>query len=82
LIVYTRWRYKSILSRWVWATSLRGNICTGAYMTMHLARNPFEAGIGAVTLTSLRMEKIGSFDCPVSVIEVLKKHLSHSSPKI
>jgi sugar/nucleoside kinase (ribokinase family) len=40
----------------------RGDTCIGAYMAMRLSLNPYEAGIWAAAVTSLKMEKLGPFD--------------------
>lgn len=40
----------------------RGDTCIGVYMAMRTALNPYEAGIWAAAVTSLKMEKLGPFD--------------------
>ena len=40
----------------------RGDTCIGVYMAMRLSLNPYEAGIWAAAVTSLKMEKLGPFD--------------------
>ena len=40
----------------------RGDTCIGSYMAMRLSKNPYEAGIWAAAVTSLKMEKLGPFD--------------------
>jgi sugar/nucleoside kinase (ribokinase family) len=49
----------------------RGDTCIGTYAAMRLMKDPFEAGVWAAALTSLKMEKLGPFDRPVSDIEAL-----------
>jgi sugar/nucleoside kinase (ribokinase family) len=49
----------------------RGDTCIGAYVAMRLSKSPFEAGIWAAAVTSLKMEKLGPFDRPISDIEAL-----------
>ena len=49
----------------------RGDTCIGSYVAMRLVRTPREAGIWAAAVTSLKMEKLGPFDRPVSDIEAL-----------
>ena len=49
----------------------RGDTCIGAYMAMRLSRNPYEAGIWAAAVTSLKMGKLGPFDRSVSEVEEL-----------
>ena len=38
---------------------------------MRLSRPPVEAGIWAAAVTSLKMEKLGPFDRPISDVEAL-----------
>ena len=40
----------------------RGDTCLGAYMAMRLTSKPFEAGIWAAAVTSLKMERLGPYD--------------------
>jgi sugar/nucleoside kinase (ribokinase family) len=40
----------------------RGDTCIGTYMAMRTSLNPYEAGIWAAAVTSLKMEKLGPFD--------------------
>jgi sugar/nucleoside kinase (ribokinase family) len=49
----------------------RGDTCIGSYVAARLSKDPFQAGIWAAALTSLKMEKLGPFDRPVSDIEAL-----------
>lgn len=41
----------------------RGDTCLGAYMAMRNSLDPFQAAIWAAAVTSLKMEKLGPFDC-------------------
>jgi sugar/nucleoside kinase (ribokinase family) len=49
----------------------RGDTCIGTYTAMRLAKDPLQAGIWAAAVTSLKMEKLGPFDCPVNEVETL-----------
>lgn len=49
----------------------RGDTCVGSYMAMRLEKSPREAGIWAAAVTSLKMEKPGPFDRPLSDVEAL-----------
>jgi sugar/nucleoside kinase (ribokinase family) len=49
----------------------RGDTCVGTYVSMRLSKSPHEAGIWAAALTSLKMEKLGPFDRPISDVEAL-----------
>jgi sugar/nucleoside kinase (ribokinase family) len=49
----------------------RGDTCIGAYMAMRLTMDPFEAGIWAAAVTSLKMGRLGPFDRSISEIEEL-----------
>jgi sugar/nucleoside kinase (ribokinase family) len=49
----------------------RGDTCIGTYVAMRLSKPPREAGIWAAAVTSLKMEKLGPFDRPVSDVEAL-----------
>jgi len=49
----------------------RGDTCIGTYVAMRLAKDPLQAGIWAAAVTSLKMEKLGPFDRPVSDVEAL-----------
>ena len=49
----------------------RGDTCLGAYVAMRLSNPPAEAGVWAAAVTSLKMEKIGPFDCSLSEVEAL-----------
>jgi sugar/nucleoside kinase (ribokinase family) len=49
----------------------RGDTCIGTYMAMRLTLNPYEAGIWAAAVTSLKMEKLGPFDQPMDNVVAL-----------
>jgi sugar/nucleoside kinase (ribokinase family) len=49
----------------------RGDTCLGAYASMRLSKPPFEAGIWAAAVTSLKMEKLGPFDRSIADVEAL-----------
>jgi sugar/nucleoside kinase (ribokinase family) len=49
----------------------RGDTCVGSYVAMRLSKTPREAGIWAAAVTSLKMEKLGPFDHPISDVEAL-----------
>jgi sugar/nucleoside kinase (ribokinase family) len=49
----------------------RGDTCVGVYVAVRLSKPAREAGIWAAAVTSLKMEKLGPFDRPVSDIEAL-----------
>jgi sugar/nucleoside kinase (ribokinase family) len=49
----------------------RGDTCIGTYVAMRLSKPPRQAGIWAAAVTSLKMEKLGPFDRPVSDVEAL-----------
>jgi sugar/nucleoside kinase (ribokinase family) len=57
----------------------RGDTCIGAYMAKRLSLNPYEAGIWAAAVTSLKMEKLGPFDGPISGVEELLHEKYHHS---
>jgi sugar/nucleoside kinase (ribokinase family) len=47
----------------------RGDTCLGSYIAKRLSLPPVEAGKWAAAVTSLKIEKPGVFDRPVSVVE-------------
>jgi len=49
----------------------RGDTCVGTYVAMRLSKPPRESGIWAAAVTSLKMEKLGPFDRPLSDVEAL-----------
>jgi sugar/nucleoside kinase (ribokinase family) len=51
----------------------RGDTCVGSYVAMRLSKPPREAGIWAAAVTSLKMEKLGPFDHPISDVEALMR---------
>ncbi len=59
----------------------RGDTCIGAYMAMRLSMDPYEAGIWAAAVTSLKMERLGPFDRSISeVVELLRAKYNHVQP--
>ncbi len=66
----------------------RGDTCIGAYTACRLTMDPYEAGIWAAALTSLKMETLGPFHCSVQDVEELirrkyrqEAHKRHSKAK-
>jgi sugar/nucleoside kinase (ribokinase family) len=59
----------------------RGDTCIGAYVAMRLSQPPPQAGIWAAAVTSLKMEKLGPFDRPLSDVENLI-HLKYNHGSI
>jgi len=57
----------------------RGDTCIGTYMAMRTSHNPYEAGIWAAAVTSLKMEKLGPFDRSLEDVLALirEKYTSH-----
>ncbi|NJD58372.1 MAG: hypothetical protein FIA98_03110, partial [Anaerolineae bacterium] len=49
----------------------RGDTCIGAYMAMRLSMQPYQAMVWAAAVTSLKMERLGPFDRPISEVEEL-----------
>jgi sugar/nucleoside kinase (ribokinase family) len=49
----------------------RGDTCIGAYVAMRISKSPLDAGIWAAAVTSLKMERLGPFDRPISDVEAL-----------
>ena len=59
----------------------RGDTCVGTYVAMRLSMDPQQAGIWAAAVTSLKMEKLGPFDRPISDVEALiHSRYDHGSP--
>ncbi|MCX6038873.1 MAG: PfkB family carbohydrate kinase [Chloroflexi bacterium] len=59
----------------------RGDTCIGTYVAMRLSKSPGQAGIWAAAVTSLKMEKLGPFDRPLSDVEALiRTKYDHHSP--
>jgi sugar/nucleoside kinase (ribokinase family) len=56
-------------SRSMEGRSGRGDTCLGSYVAKRLTLPPAEAGKWAAAVTSLKVEKPGVFDYPVSVVE-------------
>jgi sugar/nucleoside kinase (ribokinase family) len=73
LLIYVDGEYRqySFYSRVLDGRSGRGDTCIGAYMAMRRNLDPFEAGIWAVAVTSLKMEKLGPFDGSVDEVRSL-----------
>jgi sugar/nucleoside kinase (ribokinase family) len=58
----------------------RGDTCIGTYVAMRLSKPPQQAGIWAAAVTSLKMEKLGPFDRPVSDVEsLIRTRYNHGS---
>ncbi len=58
----------------------RGDTCIGAYVAMRLSKPAHEAGIWAAAVTSLKMEKLGPFDRPLSDVEAfIRLKYNHGS---
>ena len=58
----------------------RGDTCIGSYVAARLSKDPFQAAIWAAALTSLKMEKLGPFDRPVSDVEdLIRTKYNHAS---
>lgn len=49
----------------------RGDTCAGTYVAMRLSKSPKEAGIWAAAVTSLKMEKQGTFNRSIHEVEYL-----------
>jgi len=49
----------------------RGDTCLGSYMAMRISLNPPQALIWAAAVTSLKMEKLGPFDCSIQDVQAL-----------
>ncbi len=49
----------------------RGDTCIGAYMAMRSSLDPFHAAQWAAAVTSLKMERLGPFDRPLSDVHQL-----------
>lgn len=49
----------------------RGDTCIGTYVAMRLSKTPYEAGVWAAAVTSLKMEKLGTFDRSIGEVEAL-----------
>jgi sugar/nucleoside kinase (ribokinase family) len=52
----------------------RGDTCIGTYVAQRLSMAPYEAGIWAAAVTSLKMENVGPFDRSVREVEELIHH--------
>jgi sugar/nucleoside kinase (ribokinase family) len=49
----------------------RGDTCLGSYVAMRLSKPPAEAGMWAAAVTSLKMEKLGTFDRSIEDVKEL-----------
>jgi hypothetical protein len=49
----------------------RGDTCVGTYVAMRQSMEPYEAGIWAAAVTTLKMENLGVFNRPLSEVEAL-----------
>ena len=49
----------------------RGDTCIGACMAMRLSMEPHQAILWAAAVTSLKLERLGPFDRPISEVEEL-----------
>jgi sugar/nucleoside kinase (ribokinase family) len=49
----------------------RGDTCIGTYVAMRLSKKPVEAGKWAAAVTSLKLERLGPFDRPVSDVQAI-----------
>jgi sugar/nucleoside kinase (ribokinase family) len=47
----------------------RGDTCVGTYTAMRLSKPPCESGMWAAAVTSLKMERLGPFNRPISEVE-------------
>ena len=58
----------------------RGDTCIGTYVAMRLSKPPFEAGIWAAAVTSLKMETLGPFNRSRQDVETLiRNRYNHGS---
>ncbi|PKO13532.1 MAG: hypothetical protein CVU39_18590 [Chloroflexi bacterium HGW-Chloroflexi-10] len=58
----------------------RGDTCIGTYVAMRLTKTPYEAGIWAAAVTSMKMEKLGPFDRTLSEVQAfIQKNYNHGS---
>jgi sugar/nucleoside kinase (ribokinase family) len=47
----------------------RGDTCFGTYIAMRLSKSPYEAGVWAAAVTSLKMENLGPFNRSIGEVE-------------
>jgi sugar/nucleoside kinase (ribokinase family) len=53
----------------------RGDTCIGTYLAKRLNMSPLEAGKWAAAVTSLKVERLGVFDRPITEVEtVIQRH--------
>jgi len=58
----------------------RGDTCVGTYVAMRLTKSPYESGIWAAAVTSMKMEKLGPFNRTIPEVETfIKEHYNHAS---
>ncbi len=58
----------------------RGDTCIGTYAALRTSRPPREAGMWAAAVTSLKMEKLGTFDRSIEEVEAfIHDHYNHGS---
>ncbi len=58
----------------------RGDTCLGTYAAMRTQKPPREAGTWAAAVTSLKMEKLGTFDRSIEeVVAFIHDHYNHGS---
>jgi sugar/nucleoside kinase (ribokinase family) len=83
LLLYTGGEFHSIgfYPENIDGRSGRGDTCIGAYIAMRLSMDPYEAGIWAAAVTSLKMERLGPFDRSIGEVEELLRvkynHFQH-----
>lgn len=49
----------------------RGDTCIGTFMSMRLSMEPHQAILWVAAVTSLKIERLGPFDRPISEVEEL-----------
>ncbi len=58
----------------------RGDTCIGSYAAMRTQKSPREAGMWAAAVTSLKMEKLGTFDRSLEEVQAfIHDHYNHGS---
>ncbi len=59
----------------------RGDTCLGTYVAKRLSLSPEEAGKWAAAVTSLKVERLGPFNRPISEVEeFIQQHYDHQQP--
>ncbi|NTU74965.1 MAG: hypothetical protein HGA53_07835 [Anaerolineaceae bacterium] len=73
LLIYAegKFHHYKFHSRSMEGRSGRGDTCVGSYVAKRLSLPPVEAGKWAAAATSLKMEKLGPFNCSISDVEAL-----------